>query len=100
MLIRSGKPLARAGGGGRGGGIYLHTLATVVTSSRQCTPNFACNVDALLVTTFYLASTLFACAHVVVSMMQVIDRYKSGGYVSEDELNWAFAQLEMRSWRS
>jgi hypothetical protein len=34
------------------------------------------------------------------SMIQVIDRYKSGGYVSEDELNWAFAQLEKRSWRS
>jgi hypothetical protein len=29
----------------------------------------------------------------------VIDRYKAGGYVSEEELDWAFAQLERRSWR-
>lgn len=31
---------------------------------------------------------------------KVIDRYKAGGYVSEAELDWAFAQLERRSWRS
>jgi hypothetical protein len=30
---------------------------------------------------------------------QVIDRYKSGAYVPEDELDWAFRQLERRSWR-
>jgi hypothetical protein len=31
--------------------------------------------------------------------LQVIDRYKAGGYVPEDELDWAFSQLERRSWR-
>jgi len=30
---------------------------------------------------------------------KVIDRYKAGGYVSDSELDWAFAQLEKRSWR-
>jgi hypothetical protein len=30
----------------------------------------------------------------------LIDRYKAGQYVSEDDLDWAFRQLEQRAWRS
>lgn len=37
--------------------------------------------------------------HPVLLVLQVIDRYKSGAYVPEDELDWAFRQLERRSWR-
>lgn len=30
----------------------------------------------------------------------LIARYKAGQYVSEDDLDWAFRQLERRSWRN
>ncbi|KAF8054895.1 hypothetical protein HT031_006894 [Scenedesmus sp. PABB004] len=29
----------------------------------------------------------------------VVDRYKAGGYVPEEELDWAFSELQRRSWR-
>eukprot|EP00775_Hariotina_reticulata_P001987 gene1987-2309_t len=38
-------------------------------------------------------------AAVLAQVHALINRYRSGAYVSEDELDWAFRQLEKRSWR-
>ncbi|WIA14695.1 hypothetical protein OEZ85_003192 [Tetradesmus obliquus] len=39
-------------------------------------------------------------AAVLAQVHALIDRYKAGQYVSEDDLDWAFRQLEQRAWRS
>lgn len=38
-------------------------------------------------------------AAVLAQVHKLIDRYKAGGYVPEEDLDWAFSQLERRSWR-
>lgn len=39
-------------------------------------------------------------AAVLAQVHALIDRYTAGQYVSEDDLDWAFRQLEQRAWRS